>query len=70
MRWPRTKVGHGAITLAIGSDTQQDVYQDFAKVLTARATLLKLPKPVFLGGYSGYYANPDGHVWEIAFNPF
>ena len=28
------------------------------------------PEPVFWGGYSGYFADPDGHVWEIAHNPF
>ncbi len=30
----------------------------------------KAPRDVFWGGYSGYYADPDGHVWEIAMNPF
>jgi hypothetical protein len=31
---------------------------------------LKAPEKVFWGGYSGYYADPDGHVWELAMNPF
>jgi uncharacterized glyoxalase superfamily protein PhnB len=31
---------------------------------------LKRPEKVFWGGYSGYYADPDGHVWELAKNPF
>ena len=67
---PEARLGHGAITLAINCDTQQDVDQDFAKALTAGATLLKLQQPVFWGGYSGYYADPNDHVWEIAFDPF
>jgi uncharacterized protein len=32
--------------------------------------VLKAPEPVFWGGYSGYWADPDGHVWEYAHNPF
>ena len=42
----------------------------FAKAVEAGATALKSPKEVFWGGYSGYYADPDGHVWEVAHNPF
>lgn len=30
----------------------------------------KAPAPVFWGGYSGYFADPDGHLWELAYNPF
>jgi uncharacterized glyoxalase superfamily protein PhnB len=29
-----------------------------------------MPEKVFWGGYSGYWADPDGHVWELAMNPF
>ena len=32
--------------------------------------LIKEPEEVFWGGYSGYFADPDGHAWEVAFNPF
>ena len=35
-----------------------------------RARLLKPAEEVFWGGYSGYFADPDGHVWEVAHNPF
>ena len=31
--------------------------------------VLKRPEKVFWGGYSGYFADPDGHVWELAMNP-
>ena len=37
---------------------------------TAGATLVKQPQKVFWGGYSGYFADPDGHLWEIAHNPY
>ncbi|MBL7946468.1 MAG: hypothetical protein JNN32_10440, partial [Flavobacteriales bacterium] len=32
--------------------------------------ITKMPEKVFWGGYSGYFTDPDGHLWEIAFNPF
>ena len=38
--------------------------------LAAGATGLKSPEKVFWGGYSGYWADLDGHVWEVAMNPF
>ena len=38
--------------------------------VAAGATALKAPEKVFWGGYSGYWADPDGHVWEVAMNPF
>jgi predicted lactoylglutathione lyase len=34
------------------------------------ATEVKKPEKVFWGGYSGYFADPDGHLWEVAYNPF
>jgi len=38
-------------------------------VESARARVLKRPERVFWGGYSGYFADPDGHPWEVAYNP-
>lgn len=37
---------------------------------TCGATILKPAQKVFWGGYSGYFADPDGHLWEVAYNPF
>jgi uncharacterized glyoxalase superfamily protein PhnB len=37
---------------------------------TIGAKILKTPQKVFWGGYHGYFADPDGHIWEIAHNPF
>ena len=42
----------------------------FAKLKAKGANIVKEPEQVFWGGYSGYFADPDGHLWEIAFNPF
>ena len=41
-----------------------------AEAVTAGGTLIKAAEEVFWGGYSGYFADPDGHLWEVAFNPF
>ncbi|WP_417806540.1 VOC family protein [Thioclava sp.] len=65
-----SKLGTGAMTLAQNFDTQEDVDAAFKQALAAGATALKRPEKVFWGGYSGYFADPDGHVWELAHNPF
>ncbi len=41
-----------------------------AEARRAGARILKPAEDVFWGGYSGYFADPDGHPWEIAWNPF
>ena len=63
-------LGTGAMTLAQNFNSPSDVDAAFAAALAAGARALKHPDPVFWGGYSGYYADPDGHVWEVAHNPF
>ncbi len=67
---PDAALGAGAITLAQNFSTEAEVDAAFAQALDAGATPLKYPEKVFWGGYSGYYADPDGHVWELAMNPF
>lgn len=63
-------LGTGAMTLAQNFETRAAVDAAWRRALYAGATALKAPEEVFWGGYSGYYADPDGHVWEIAHNPF
>lgn len=63
-------LGTGAVTLAQNFDSRAAVDTAFAQALAAGATPLKTPEAVFWGGYSGYFADPDGHVWELAHNPF
>ena len=67
---PGADLGTGAVTLAQNFATTAEVDAAFAAALAAGATALKAPEPVFWGGYSGYWADPDGHVWEVAMNPF
>ena len=40
------------------------------EAVDAGATLVKQPEEVFWGGYSGYFSDPDGYLWELAYNPF
>lgn len=63
-------LGTGAMTLAQNFDSPAAVDAAFARALAAGAKALKTPEAVFWGGYSGYFADPDGHVWELAHNPF
>ncbi|MGG7645228.1 VOC family protein [Rhodovulum sp. YNF3179] len=67
---PDAALGTGAVTLAQNFATEAAVDAAFAAALAAGATALKPPETVFWGGYSGYWADPDGHVWEMAMNPF
>ncbi|MEE9389175.1 MAG: VOC family protein [Paracoccaceae bacterium] len=67
---PGAELGTGAMTLAQNFVTNEEVDAAYALALTAGATPLKAPEKVFWGGYSGYYSDPDGHVWEVAMNPF
>ncbi len=67
---PDAALGTGAMTLAQNFGTGAEVDAAYAHALACGATVLKAPEKVFWGGYSGYYADPDGHVWEIAMNPF
>jgi hypothetical protein len=38
--------------------------------VAAGGVVLKPPQEVFWGGYHGYFSDPEGHVWEVAHNPF
>lgn len=67
---PDASLGTGAMTLAQNFETEAEVDAAYAAAIKAGAVALKAPEKVFWGGYSGYYADPDGHVWELAQNPF
>ncbi len=66
----RAGLGTGAMTLARNFATEAEVDAGFALAIEAGGTVIKRPEKVVWGGYSGYFADPDGHVWELAMNPF
>ena len=59
----------GGVTLAQNVATREEVDRVLASASAAGATLLRRASEKEWGGYSGYFADPDGHPWEIAFNP-
>ena len=65
-----TPKGFSGVTLAHNVTSERGVDAVFKFALSCGATEIKKPEKVFWGGYSGYFADPDGHLWEIAYNPF
>ena len=57
-----------ALALNVASEGDVDAY--FQQALAAGGQKIKQPEKVFWGGYSGYFADLDGHLWEVAHNPF
>lgn len=62
--------GFSGVTLAHNLDSEAAVDAAFDAAVKAGAKPVKRPEKVFWGGYSSYVADPDGHLWELAFNPF
>lgn len=58
-----------ALTLAVNLPTEADVDAAFAAWVEAGGSLVKAATRAPWGGYSGYVADPDGHLWELCFNP-
>jgi uncharacterized glyoxalase superfamily protein PhnB len=58
------------ITLAYNVRQREDVDRVLAEAQAAGATILKPAQDAFWGGYSGYFAGPDGFLWKVAWNPF
>lgn len=78
--WSRKSISHDtgltlskpcATEMTIGHNvsSKSEVDSVMAKATHAGATILKPAHETFWGGYSGYFQDPDGHVWEIVFNP-
>lgn len=61
--------GFRGVTLAHNVASEEEVDAVLAEAVEAGATLVKPGQKVFWGGYSGYFADPDGHLWEVAHNP-
>lgn len=66
---PAAGEGFSGVALAHNLSSEAQVDDLIAQALGAGASLVKPPQKVFWGGYSGYFKDPDGHLWEIAHNP-
>jgi len=62
--------GFNSFALAHNVGSEAEVDEVFKKAVSVGATPVKQPQKVFWGGYSGYFKDPDGHLWEVAHNPF
>lgn len=62
--------GFSGVALAHNVHSEAEVDQVLAEAVAVGGKLLKPGQRAFWGGYSGYFADPDGHPWEVAHNPF
>jgi catechol 2,3-dioxygenase-like lactoylglutathione lyase family enzyme len=58
------------LTLSYNATSEQEVNEVLARIEKLGATIIKPAQKVFWGGYSGYFKDLDGHLFEVAFNPF
>lgn len=63
-------LGTGLATYALNTRFKEEVTEIIEAARAAGASILKEPHDAFWGGHIAYFADPDGHVWEIAHNPF
>lgn len=61
-----TANGFSGVTLAQNFNTTREVDELISLAVASGGNLIKSAEPVAWGGYSGYFADPDGHLWEVA----
>ena len=67
---PDSTPGFAGVALAHNVRSEKQVEQVLSEAVAAGGKLVKPASRAFWGGYSGYFADPDGHLWEVAHNPF
>lgn len=78
--WPRASIAHdtglplraaSATELTLGHNvaSRAEASAVMAKVQAAGADIVKPAEETFWGGYAGYFQDPDGHLWEVVWNP-
>ena len=63
------RMGFRGVTIAYNVASKSEVADILREAEAAGANIVKPAQDVFWGGHSGYFADPDGHLWEIAWNP-
>jgi uncharacterized protein len=78
--WPRDSLAHDSglprsgpsptnFAIAHNVTSEPEVDQVMSEAARAGARIVKKAQKTFYGGYAGYFQDPDGHLWEVAFNP-
>jgi catechol 2,3-dioxygenase-like lactoylglutathione lyase family enzyme len=78
--WPRASIAHDTgvpigpaspteLTIAHNVSSKTEVDDVMRQARDAGATIVKPAQDTFYGGYAGYFSDPDGHLWEVAWNP-
>jgi hypothetical protein len=78
--WPRESIAYDTniaetqpsateLTLGHNVNSREEVDAVMAQVTRAGATIVKHAADTFWGGYSGYFQDPDGHIWEVVWSP-
>lgn len=67
---PAVGSGFNGFSLAHNLTSEKAVNDLFDELISKGVSVIKSPEKVFWGGYSGYIADPDGNLWEIAYNPY
>lgn len=66
---PKTPVGSTAMSIGHNVSNREEVDAVMAEARRAGAAIVKPAQDTFYGGYAGYFQDPDGHLWEIVWNP-
>ena len=66
---PKITDGFAGITLAYNVKSKEEVNKIIELARKAGAQIIKEPQDVFWGGYHGYFSDPDGYFWEVAWGP-
>ena len=66
---PRTQISPTAVTVGHNVARREEVDEVIGQARRAGADVVKPPQDTIYGGYAGYFRDPDGHLWEVVWNP-
>lgn len=66
---PLQPISPTALTIGHNVARREEVDQNLDAAARAGAEVIKPPQETFYGGYAGYFRDPDGHLWEVVWNP-
>lgn len=66
---PKSPVSSTSFSIGHNVWSREEVDETMETARRAGAEIVKAPGPTFYGGYAGYFRDPDGHLWEIVWNP-